>query len=111
MEKQTTICLCVIVKNEEAVIGRLIDSCIDIIDYWVIIDTGSTDKTKEIINKKLKNVPGELGESPFINFGHNRTELVERAYGKADYLLLMDADMTVHTQNGFDKNWIRRCII
>jgi len=102
--KQKTICLCAIVKNEEAVIGRLIDSCIDIIDYWCIIDTGSTDKTKEVIQKKLKDIPGELKESTFINFGHNRTELVQLAFGKADYLLLMDADMTVHTQNGFDKN-------
>jgi len=102
--KQKTICLCAIVKNEEAVIGRLIDSCIDILDYWVIYDTGSTDKTKDIIREKLKDIPGELEDSTFVNFGHNRTEVVQRAFGKADYLLLMDADMTVNLTKNFDKS-------
>jgi glycosyltransferase involved in cell wall biosynthesis len=102
--KQKTICLCAIVKDEEKVIGRLIDSCIGIIDYWVIIDTGSTDNTKEFIKNKLKDIPGEISDSPFVNFGHNRTELVRKAKGKADYLLLMDADMTVHTNKTFNKS-------
>ena len=103
-QKPKTICLCAIVKNEESVVGRLIDSCIDILDYWVIYDTGSTDGTMDLIRTKLKDIPGELHESTFINFGHNRTEVVQTAFGKADYLLLMDADMTVNLQKGWDKS-------
>lgn len=43
-----SISLCMIVKNEEKTLGRCLDSIKDIVDEINIIDTGSTDKTKEI---------------------------------------------------------------
>ena len=43
-----TISLCMIVKNEEAVLERCLKSVGDIADEIVIVDTGSTDGTKEI---------------------------------------------------------------
>ena len=43
-----TISLCMIVKNEEAVLKRCLDSIADLMDEIIIVDTGSTDKTKEI---------------------------------------------------------------
>jgi glycosyltransferase involved in cell wall biosynthesis len=41
-----TITLCMIVKNEEDVIGRCLDSVKDIADEIIVVDTGSTDNTK-----------------------------------------------------------------
>jgi glycosyltransferase involved in cell wall biosynthesis len=90
-----SICLCMIVKNEAGVIRRCLDSVHDLVDYWVISDTGSDDDTKEVINTALKDIPGELHDDAWVNFGHNRTLNIGRAYGKADYLLLIDADMVV----------------
>lgn len=90
-----------IVKNESAVIQRCLDSVIPLIDYWVIVDTGSTDDTKEIIREHLKNIPGELHERPWRNFGENRTEALELAKGKGDFLLFMDADDTLEFPEGF----------
>ena len=46
-----TISLCMIVKNEEDVIGRCLDSVSDLVDEINIVDTGSTDRTKEIVAK------------------------------------------------------------
>lgn len=43
-----TISLCMIVKNEEGVLARCLDSVADLVDEINIIDTGSTDSTKEI---------------------------------------------------------------
>lgn len=43
-----TISLCMIVKNEEMVLSRCLESIKDSVDEIIIIDTGSTDKTKEI---------------------------------------------------------------
>ena len=43
-----TISLCMIVKNEEAVLARCLDSVRDLVDEIIIVDTGSTDRTKEI---------------------------------------------------------------
>ena len=42
------ISLCMIVKNEEQVLKRCLDSIVDLMDEVIIVDTGSTDKTKEI---------------------------------------------------------------
>ena len=43
-----TISLCLIVKNEEDVIGRCLKSVHQAVDEIIIVDTGSTDRTKEI---------------------------------------------------------------
>ena len=40
-----TICLNMIVKNESAIIERLFDSVLHILDTYCICDTGSTDNT------------------------------------------------------------------
>jgi len=100
-EAKEKICLNMIVKDESKVIKRCLDSVIPFIDYWVIVDTGSTDGTQEIIKKHLKGIPGELYERPWKNFGESRTEALNLAKGKADYLLFMDADDTLEFEKGF----------
>ncbi|HEY2514865.1 MAG TPA: glycosyltransferase [Polyangiaceae bacterium] len=81
-----------IVKNEAAVIARCLESLKPILDAWCIVDTGSTDGTQNIIRSVLKDVPGELHERPWKDFGHNRSEAIELARGKADFLFVIDAD-------------------
>lgn len=51
-----TISLCMIVKNEEKVLARCLESTKGIFDETIIIDTGSTDKTKEIALKYTDKV-------------------------------------------------------
>lgn len=87
-----TICLNMIVKNESHVIERCLASVKNLIDYWIIVDTGSTDGTQEIIKKYLNDIPGELYESPFVDFSTNRNEAMSLANDKGDYLLFIDAD-------------------
>jgi glycosyltransferase involved in cell wall biosynthesis len=81
-----------IVKDEAHVICRCLESVKPLIDSWLIVDTGSTDGTQDIIREFLKDIPGELHERPWVNFAHNRNEALELARDKADYLLFMDAD-------------------
>ncbi len=90
-----TICLSMIVKDEAEILPRLFDSCRELIDYWVICDTGSSDGTEEVIRRELDGIPGELHQREWVNFGVNRNEAVDLSHGKADYLLLLDADMTI----------------
>ncbi|MES2344463.1 MAG: glycosyltransferase [Chlamydiota bacterium] len=91
-EMHHKICLNMIVKNESHVIKRCLDSVKNLIDYWMIIDTGSTDDTKKIILEELKDIPGQLIERPWKDFGYNRTEALILAKNKAEYLLFIDAD-------------------
>lgn len=90
-----TICLNMIVKNEAHVIERCLTSVRDHIDYWVIVDTGSSDNTPELIEKLLEDVPGELHHREWKDFATNRTQALDIATGKSDYLLIIDADEEV----------------
>ena len=46
-----TVCLCMIVINEEEVLSRCLESICDLVDEIVIVDTGSEDLTVEIAGK------------------------------------------------------------
>lgn len=91
--------LAMIVRNEEPIIERLISTVLPSIDSWCIIDTGSTDGTVARIEAALAGVPGEVRLSEWIDFGHNRSELVAWATEGADWLLLLDADMTIEADD------------
>jgi glycosyltransferase involved in cell wall biosynthesis len=97
-----TLCLNMIVKNETAVLLRCLASVRPFIHSWVIVDTGSTDGTQELIRRELADLPGELHERPWRDFGTNRSEALELAHGKADYLLIMDADEVLEVPPGFE---------
>ena len=51
-----TISLCMIVKNEEKVLARCLESAKDIADEIIIVDTGSTDETKSVAKRFTDNV-------------------------------------------------------
>jgi FkbM family methyltransferase len=92
-----------IVKNEALVIERCLRSVRPFIDCWSIVDTGSTDGTQQLIATALRDLPGELSERPWKNFGHNRTEALELARPWADYSLVIDADETFDAPAGFER--------
>jgi hypothetical protein len=86
--------LSMIVKNEESNIERCIDSVAPYIDYYVICDTGSTDKTKEIIKNYFdaKGIPGEIHDHVWEDFGTNRSKALKLCHGKTKWALMIDAD-------------------
>jgi len=101
-----------IIKNEAAVLKRCLESVLPFISCWVICDTGSTDSSEELVRSVLHGIPGEWHRDPWVNFGHNRTLSLNRARGKADYHLLLDADMVLNVPERLpelvaDGYWIR----
>ena len=95
-----TVCLNMIVKNEEHIIRQTLEMLCSKIrfDYWVICDTGSTDATREIIQEFFANtdIKGELHCDEWVNFAHNRTKALIYAFGKTDLLLVFDADDAIY---------------
>jgi hypothetical protein len=90
--------LTMIVRNESAIIERCLDSVKDLISGWVIVDTGSEDDTVALIKRSLGDIPGELHERQWVNFEHNRNELLDLSRGQGTHLLLLDADMTLRVK-------------
>src|SRR6056300_761849 len=95
-----TVCLNMIVKDEAHVIEKTLQNLHQyiIFDYYVICDTGSSDNTKEIIYSffNSKNIKGEIFDCEWKDFGTNRTQALEKAYNKTDFLFIFDADDMIH---------------
>lgn len=90
----TTISLCMIVKNEEAVLARCLDSIADLMDEIIIVDTGSTDRTKEIAAKYTKKIYDYKWTNDFSaarNFSFSKASM--------DYIYAADADEILDTEN------------
>jgi glycosyltransferase involved in cell wall biosynthesis len=87
-------CLNMIVKNEAHIVHELIHSVSRYLEYWVIVDTGSSDGTQDKISHLMDelSIPGEMHQREWVNFGYNRTQALHLAQGKSSYIWVMDAD-------------------
>jgi len=86
--------LCMIVKNEERVLDRCLSSIAHLVDEVIIVDTGSTDKTKEIASKYTAKV----FDFEWINdFSAARNYAAKQATG--DWILVLDADEYIDEEN------------
>lgn len=86
--------LCMIVKNEEDVLGRCLDCVKNIADEIIIVDTGSTDHTKEIAKQYTQHVY----DFPWINdFSAARNFSFSKA--AKDYIMWLDADDILTDEN------------
>ena len=111
VSKMPKLCLNMIVKNESKIILRLIKSVADIIDYYCICDTGSTDNTIDIITDFFANkgIPGKVVKEPFRDFGYNRSFALKQCESMvADYVLLLDADMIFQLGEGVTAEEFKR---
>ncbi len=89
-----TISLCMIVKNEEAVLARCLDSIADLMDEIIIVDTGSSDRTREIASRytdQIYDFPWNNDFSAARNFSFSKAGM--------EYIYTADADELLDSFN------------
>ncbi len=82
-----TISLCMIVRNEEEVLARCLDSVHDLVDEIVIVDTGSTDQTKEIAGRYTDRIFDYEWTDHFADARN-----YSFSFATKDYVMWLDAD-------------------
>lgn len=95
--------LCMIVKNEEKNLPRCLDSVKDVVDEMIVVDTGSTDRTKEI----ALSYGAQVFDFEWIDdFSAARNYGLDRATG--EWILVLDADEELEKKS--EKN-LRRFLL
>ena len=86
--------LCMIVKNEEAVLERILKPVSQVMDAILIADTGSSDRTKEI----AEQYTSQVFDFPWCDdFSAPRNFLLEKV--RTDYWMWLDADDMITQEN------------
>lgn len=89
-----TISLCMIVRNEEKILARCLDTVADLADEIVIVDTGSEDATKEIARRYTDKIYDFRWTDDFSaarNFAFSKAEM--------EYIYSADADEVLSEEN------------
>lgn len=89
-----TVSLCMIVKNEEQILKRCLDSLSDIMEEIIIVDTGSTDNTKAIASQYTDKVYDYEWND---NFSEARN--YSFVHATMDYVYVADADEVLDEKN------------
>ncbi|MEV4423192.1 glycosyltransferase [Patulibacter sp. NPDC049589] len=82
-----TMALCMIVKDEEAMLGRCLEAVKDWVDEIVVVDTGSTDRTVEIAREHGARVLHHVWQDDF-----SAARNVSFDAATTDWVLFLDAD-------------------
>ncbi|WP_407307292.1 glycosyltransferase [Desulfosporosinus sp. SB140] len=99
------ISVCMIVRNEEAVLKRSLQSILDLVPEIIIVDTGSTDNTKGVAREFTDKVYDFIWHN---DFSAARNFSLEKA--TKDWVLVLDADEVVtffnsdQLQNAIDQS-------
>ena len=101
-DRKNTVSLCMIVKNEEQHLAKCLKSVKPVVDEMILVDTGSTDRTKEIAKVFGAKVYDYKWNDDFSNA---RNFSISKAFGK--WILIMDADETI---SSLDYNKFKKII-
>lgn len=89
-----TLSVCMIVKNEEKVLGRCLESIVDIADEIIVVDTGSSDRTKQIASKYTNKLYDFMWVDDF-----SKARNFAASKAKGNWLLALDADEYVDRES------------
>jgi glycosyltransferase involved in cell wall biosynthesis len=95
MKRDVKLSLCMIARDEAATIGKALAAAKPFCDEMIVVDTGSTDGTREI----AASLGARVVEQPWTDdFSHARNRSLSEAGG--DFALVLDADEIIDAECG-----------
>jgi len=88
--------LVMIVKNSGEILRKCLKSVKPYINQWTILDTGSSDNTPIIIEEELREIPGNIYYSDFIDFSTTRNKAFELSKKNCKYQIILDDSYELH---------------
>ena len=106
MREGITVSVCMIVKNEEKVLARCLDSLKGLYEELIIVDTGSTDSTKEIAAGYTDKIydftwTGSFADARNLSFSKATME----------YIYTADADEILNEENRQKFLKLKQCLL
>lgn len=105
--KRPSALLAIMARTEAEVIDRAVESAAEQVAGALLLDTGSTDETREVFVTTCEHygLPYRIESAPFVDFGTTRSVLLEQAeeYAPAvgaEWVLQLDADETLESYVG-----------
>lgn len=92
--KNPTLSLCMILKNEEKLLPRCLESVKNYVDEIIIVDTGSTDRTVEIAQSYNAKIYHHEWENSF-----SKARNYSLKYATCDWIIWLDADEEVEKED------------
>lgn len=103
----STVGVYMIVKNEESVISRCIDSILPFADEVIVVDTGSKDRTRDIVSTYVLGGKVLLYDFKWVDdFSEARNFALSRV--TSDYSFQIDADEVVDVSLSDEVNFLKR---
>ena len=92
--KRPTMAFATMCKNEEHCIGKTLNAVKGFVDYLVVADNGSEDRTFNIVKDFFleTGLPGSWHIDKWYGFDKNKTLMMSYVKGKTDYVMHLDAD-------------------
>ncbi len=100
--------LVMIVKDAEDCIEKTLRWSRALVSHWTIVDTGSTDRTKDIILATMAGIPGNLYEEPFVDFETARNRAFDLASRTCKYYIVLDDTYIIPHAEEFRKQVLAR---
>ena len=88
-----TLSVCLIVKDEERVLGRCLSAAVQFADELIVLDTGSKDRSREIAGEYTALVFSEPWQN---SFARARNFVASKA--SCDYVMWLDADDVMYPE-------------
>lgn len=104
-DRWPTLTVCIICRDEESLLPRALKSVLGLAEEVVVVDTGSSDRSRDI----AKEFGASVLDLPWEHdFSHVRNFALKQA--TSDYVLMLDADEHLFTENLVDFNVMKKLL-